>query len=86
MILINFLFSGAFDDQIISLLSIRINGPNLKSQTLPVPLTPASKLMWLGYSDIGSPTVMDSEGIINIYDKKASLWRIASNTKRRVMF
>lgn len=79
-----FLSIGAFDDQILSLLWIRINGPNLKSQTLSVPLSPASTLKWLGFSDLGSPVVMDSAGIINIYDRKATLWRIASNTNRQV--
>ncbi|XP_008217215.1 WD repeat and HMG-box DNA-binding protein 1 [Nasonia vitripennis] len=74
---------GAFGDQILSLLWVRICGPNLKSHTLPVPLSPASNLMWLGFSDLGSPVVMDAEGIINIYDKKAFLWRVASNTNRQ---
>ena len=75
---------GAFNNQSLSLLWIRICGPNLRSHTLQVPLSPASTLMWLGFSDLGSPIILDSEGIINIYDKKASLWRVASNTNRQV--
>ncbi|XP_058806114.1 WD repeat and HMG-box DNA-binding protein 1 [Phymastichus coffea] len=73
---------GAFGDQILNLMWIRICGPNLKSHTLRVPLSPKSHLMWVGFSDIGSPVVLDSEGIINMYDKKAILWRVACNTNR----
>jgi chromosome transmission fidelity protein 4 len=77
---------GAFGDQNLSLLWIRICGPNIRSTTLQVPLSPASNLMWLGFSDLGSPVIMDVEGIINIFDKKASLWRVACNTNRLVNF
>ncbi|XP_014213923.1 WD repeat and HMG-box DNA-binding protein 1 [Copidosoma floridanum] len=73
---------GTSGDQIMSLLWIRVSGTYLKNNTLPVPLSPAANLMWLGFSDLGSPIVMDADGIINIFDRKSSLWRIAANTNR----
>ncbi|KAJ8681513.1 hypothetical protein QAD02_017305 [Eretmocerus hayati] len=73
---------GAHGDQMMSLLWIRVLGPNLKSYSLHLPLSRASNLMWLGFSDLSSPVVMDSDGIINLYDQKARLWRVASNTNR----
>lgn len=74
---------GASDDQHLSMLWIKIIGPNLRNQKLEVPLSPASKLMWLGFSDLHSPTIMDTEGIIKMYDKKSSMWRVACDTDRQ---
>lgn len=68
------------------MLWIKIIGPNLRNQKLEVPLSPASKLMWLGFSDLHSPTIMDTEGIIKMYDKKSSMWRVACDTDRQVFF
>jgi len=55
---------------------IQIQGVHLRSKTLSLPLSPASDLMWLGLSDTYSPTTMDSEDIIRIYDKTSSQWRV----------
>ncbi|KAL7298415.1 hypothetical protein TKK_0008609 [Trichogramma kaykai] len=70
------------NDQNMGLLWINVLGPNLKSKTLPIPLSAEATLMWVGFSDLYSPVVMDSKGIINIYDKKAMLWRVACDTSR----
>ena len=67
-----------------NMLWIRIIGPNLRSQKLEVPLSPSSKLSWLGLSDLYSPTIMDTDGTIKMYDKKSSMWRVACNTDRHV--
>ncbi|XP_015609721.1 WD repeat and HMG-box DNA-binding protein 1 [Cephus cinctus] len=71
---------GVKKDQSMAMMWIRIRGPNLRSQTLTVPLSPSSELMWLGISDMGSPTIMDAEGFIKMYDKKACLWRVVCDT------
>ncbi|TGZ50979.1 WD repeat and HMG-box DNA-binding protein 1 [Temnothorax longispinosus] len=40
----------------------------------------ASDLMWLGLSDARSPTIMDSDDIIRIYDKRSCQWRVLCDT------
>lgn len=75
---------GVSNDQHMNLMWIRIRGPDLRSQTLSVPLAPSCELMWLGLSDLASPTVMDEEGLLKIYDKKSSLWRVAVDTDKQV--
>ncbi|KYM96439.1 WD repeat and HMG-box DNA-binding protein 1 [Cyphomyrmex costatus] len=67
---------GPAGDQNISLLWIQIQGAHLRSQTLTLPLSPTSDLMWLGLSDARSPTIMDSDDVIRIYDKKSCQWRV----------
>ncbi|XP_034948517.1 WD repeat and HMG-box DNA-binding protein 1-like [Chelonus insularis] len=73
---------GASKDQQMNLMWIQIRGINLKSRTLSVPLSPAAKLMWLGLSDLGSPVVMDSEGVIKIFNRQSNLWRVAADTDK----
>ncbi|XP_012277279.1 WD repeat and HMG-box DNA-binding protein 1 isoform X2 [Orussus abietinus] len=58
-------------------------GSTLRSQTLSVPLSPSTELMWLGLSDLGSPTIMDAEGVLKIYDRKSCLWRVACDMDRQ---
>lgn len=67
-----------------NLLWIEVRGVHLRSQNLTVPLSPASELMWLGLSDVGSPTIMDADDVIKIYDKKSCLWRVACDTNIQV--
>lgn len=67
---------GPAGDQNINLLWIQIQGAHLRSQTLTLPLSPASDLMWLGLSDARSPTVMDSDDVIRIYDRRSCQWRV----------
>jgi len=64
---------------------IQIQGVHLRSKTLSLPLSPASDLMWLGLSDIYSPTTMDSEDIIRIYDKTSSQWRVLCDINAQVL-
>lgn len=71
---------GANDDQNMNLMWIRVCGPHLKSHTSPLPLSPASNLSWLGFTDLGSPVAMDAEGVLNIYDRKSTLWKVGCDT------
>ncbi|XP_077278003.1 WD repeat and HMG-box DNA-binding protein 1-like [Temnothorax americanus] len=71
---------GPAGDQNINLLWMQIQGTHIRSQTLTLPLSPASDLMWLGLSDARSPTIMDSDDIIRIYDKRSCQWRVLCDT------
>lgn len=68
-----------------NLLWIQIQGAHVRSQTLRVPLSPTSDLMWLGLSDAHSPIVIDSDDIIRIYDKRSCQWRVLCDTNIQVM-
>lgn len=46
----------------------------MRSKTVPVPLTPGSKLTWLGTTDVGSPCTYDSTGILRLYDVSSGVW------------
>ncbi|KAI4502565.1 hypothetical protein M0802_002477 [Mischocyttarus mexicanus] len=74
---------GVTGDQHMGLLCIQIFGTRLRNQKLSVPLCPSSDLIWLGLTDFGSPTIMDSEDILKIYDKKSSLWRVVCDMDRK---
>lgn len=68
-----------------NLLWIQIRRLTLHSQTLCLPLSPSSELMWLGLSDLGSPVLMDADDIIKVYNKRSSLWKVASNMNGQVI-
>lgn len=76
---------GPAGDQNINLLWIQIQGAHLRSQTLTVPLSPTSDLMWLGLSDAHSPIIMDSDDIVRIYNKRSCQWRVLCDTNIQVM-
>ncbi|XP_033334142.2 WD repeat and HMG-box DNA-binding protein 1 isoform X2 [Megalopta genalis] len=70
---------GASGDQNMNLLWIQIRGLTLYSRKLSLPLSPSSELMWIGLSDLGSPAIMDADDVIRVYNKKSSLWKVASD-------
>lgn len=57
------------------MLKVIINGEAL-------PLSPASKLAWLGFSDEGAPFYMDVEGIVRTQDRQC--WVPVANTRQLV--
>lgn len=67
-----------------NLLSIQIRGVNLISRTICLPLSSSSELMWLGITDFGSPITMDADDVIRVYNKKSSLWKVASDMSEQV--
>ncbi|XP_066591186.1 WD repeat and HMG-box DNA-binding protein 1 isoform X2 [Prorops nasuta] len=75
---------GFSEDQCMKLLWIKIRGFNVHTQTINIPLSSASNLMWLGFSDLGSPAILDADDIIKMYDKKIAMWRVVSDMNRQV--
>ncbi|XP_076276688.1 WD repeat and HMG-box DNA-binding protein 1 [Lasioglossum baleicum] len=74
---------GASGDQNMNLLWIQIRGLTLYSRRLSLPLSPSSELMWIGLSDLGSPAIMDADDVLRVYNKKSSLWKVASDLSRQ---
>lgn len=60
------------DDQKLSCLFLEAMGLSLKSREVPVPLTPRSKLAWIGFTDRGTPVTYDSFGMVRIL--KGNIW------------
>lgn len=61
-------------DQHIAMDIIAINGRQVRSKTVSVPLSPSARLAWLGASDAGSPCAADAAGRLRLYDVAAGLW------------
>ncbi|XP_026758868.2 WD repeat and HMG-box DNA-binding protein 1 [Galleria mellonella] len=53
---------------------IAVNGRQVRCKTVPLPLTPSSKLSWLGTTDVGSPCAYDNTGILRLYDVASGVW------------
>uniref|UniRef100_A0A336LWJ2 CSON003924 protein n=1 Tax=Culicoides sonorensis TaxID=179676 RepID=A0A336LWJ2_CULSO len=62
------------DDQNIILMIIDCFGYNIKCKEVKLPLTPGSKLTWLGFTKEGSPIIYDSRGIMKLYRHKSGCW------------
>ncbi|XP_068626537.1 WD repeat and HMG-box DNA-binding protein 1 isoform X2 [Battus philenor] len=61
-------------DQHLAMDIIAINGRQVRSKTVELPLTPSSKLTWIGSSDVGSPCAYDNTGILRLYDIASGVW------------
>ncbi|XP_045493437.1 WD repeat and HMG-box DNA-binding protein 1 [Colias croceus] len=61
-------------DQHLAMDIIAFNGRQVRSKTVLLPLTPGSKLAWLGTSDVGSPCTCDSTGLVRLYDVTSGVW------------
>ncbi|CAK1540165.1 unnamed protein product [Leptosia nina] len=61
-------------DQHLAMDIIAFNGRQVRSKTVFIPLTPGSKLAWIGTSDAGSPCTCDSTGIVRLYDVTSAIW------------
>ncbi|XP_050666670.1 WD repeat and HMG-box DNA-binding protein 1 [Leptidea sinapis] len=61
-------------DQHLAMDIIAVNGRHVRCKTVPVPLSAGSKLTWLGASDAGSPSMLDSSGSLRLYDVASGVW------------
>ncbi|CAG9135627.1 unnamed protein product [Plutella xylostella] len=61
-------------DQHLAMDIIAMNGHQIRTKTVPVPLSPGSRLTWLGCSDSGSPCTADSSGTIRLYHVASAVW------------
>ncbi|XP_059050858.1 WD repeat and HMG-box DNA-binding protein 1 [Achroia grisella] len=61
-------------DQHLAMDIIATNGRQVRSKTVPLPLTPSSKLSWVGATDVGSPCAYDNTGVLRLYDVASGVW------------
>lgn len=75
---------SANEDQNINLLLLNCIGYNIRCKEIKLPLTPGSKLSWIGFSERGSPIVFDSSGILRLYRHKSNCWFPIWNAEEHV--
>lgn len=78
-------FTGVQEEQHMTMTWLQIRGANIRNRSLDVPISgPKMELAWVGLTDRGSPTVMDDDGVIAIFDGRSSLWNVACDTANQV--
>lgn len=58
----------------IILFIVYIPGRQVRSKTVPVPLSASSRLSWLGASAAGAPCAGDAAGALRLLDVAAGVW------------
>lgn len=61
-------------------------GTSIDSRDIGSALGPESTLMWLGFSDVGTPALMDSLGMLSLYPHNSNMWMPFCDTSRQVSF
>lgn len=68
--------SGAASDgaQNLSAILVQAIGLSLSVTDIRMPLTPGTKLGWIGFSDKGSPVCSDALGMVRLFSEKSNYW------------
>ncbi|XP_018571784.1 WD repeat and HMG-box DNA-binding protein 1 [Anoplophora glabripennis] len=69
-------------DQCINIRLIKFEGSSIDSKDIGSALGPESTLMWLGFSDVGTPAMMDSLGMLSLYPHNSNIWIPFCDTNR----
>lgn len=70
------------NDQCLDMKLIKFQGLTLKSENFKIALGPESTLSWLGFSNCGTPTILDSLGNLCMY--KQNTWIPMCDTTKQV--
>ncbi|CAG9836570.1 unnamed protein product [Diabrotica balteata] len=71
-------------DQCINIRLIKFEGTSIICKDIGSALGPESTLMWLGFSDVGTPAMMDSLGMLSMYPHNTNTWiPFCDTTKHR---
>lgn len=74
--------SDTTEDQHISGLLIQTIGMSLRCRSIDIPLTPGTKLSWIGYTDRGTPVTCDSVGMVRMFSMRSNLWMPICDTSQ----
>lgn len=61
-------------DSLQKLIQTYPSGRQVRCKSVLLPLTPSSKLAWVGTTDVGSPCTFDSAGVMRLYDLSSGIW------------
>jgi chromosome transmission fidelity protein 4 len=72
------------NDQNINIKLIKFTGLSMESRDINAALGPESTLSWLGFSDVGTPAMMDSLGMLSLHPISCNLWIPFCDTTKEV--
>lgn len=70
--------------QCISMMLVQVIGLGLRCRDVKLPLTPGTKLNWIGFTDFGSPVTCDSFGMVRLFNAKSNYWLPICDTSLHV--
>ncbi|CAH0555298.1 unnamed protein product [Brassicogethes aeneus] len=62
------------DDQCVGFKLVKFEGTSVDSRDIGSALGPGATLQWLGFSDVGTPGMMDSLGMLSMYPPTCNIW------------
>ncbi|XP_063907743.1 WD repeat and HMG-box DNA-binding protein 1-like [Zophobas morio] len=71
-------------DQCINTKLIKFSGLTMESRDINAALGPESTLLWLGFTDLGTPAMMDSLGMISLHPTNQNIWVPFCDTTRHL--
>lgn len=71
-------------DQCINTKLIHFTGLTMDSRDINAALGPESSLTWLGFSDVGTPAMVDSLGMLSLYPPTCNIWIPFCDTTKHV--
>jgi len=81
-----FKFEGEFLSSILLYYSHSLfEGTNVESHDLGSALGPESTLFWVGFSDVGTPAMYDSLGMLSLFPPKCNTWIPFCDTTEHVI-
>ncbi|XP_017778224.1 PREDICTED: WD repeat and HMG-box DNA-binding protein 1 isoform X2 [Nicrophorus vespilloides] len=69
-------------DQCVETMLVKFEGTTIENRDMKVALKPGSKLQWLGFTDVGTPAMMDSTGMVYLHPLQCNLWIPFCDTKK----
>lgn len=71
-------------DQNIDLFLITFDGMAFSKKQIGSALRAEAKLFWLGFSDVGTPAMYDTFGVLSLYPQQTSVWIPFCDTTKNV--
>ncbi|XP_065173961.1 LOW QUALITY PROTEIN: WD repeat and HMG-box DNA-binding protein 1 [Atheta coriaria] len=71
-------------DQNVEVLLVNLEGASIECRHLKSAIGPDATLQWLGFTDVGTPAMMDSAGIISLHPLQSNIWLPFCNTKKHM--
>ncbi|CAH1099771.1 unnamed protein product [Psylliodes chrysocephalus] len=71
-------------DQCVNIRLIKFEGTSIECKDISSAMGPESTLQWMGFSDVGTPSMMDSLGMLSMYPHNTNTWiPFCDTTKHR---